>query len=79
MSATLNVGSGQTYATIQDAINAAQQGDTVVVHAGSHDENVSITVNDLTIENATGEAVEIVGQGAGFGAALTIGQDVSLS
>jgi hypothetical protein len=77
MSANLNVGSGQTYATIQDAVDAAQPGDTIVVHAGVYNENVVITVNDLTVENVTGEAVQIVGQGTGFGAALTIAADVT--
>jgi hypothetical protein len=34
--ATFNVGSGQTYATIQDCVNAAQAGDTCLVHAGTY-------------------------------------------
>ena len=40
--ATRHVGSGQPYAFIQDAINASSDGDTVFVHDGTYNENITI-------------------------------------
>ena len=42
--ATLNVGAGQTYATVSAAVNAARDGDTVAVRAGTY-------VNDFATIN----------------------------
>jgi len=50
LSATLHVGSGQTYSTIQSAVDAASSGDTIKVHPGTYHETVSISKSDLTIE-----------------------------
>src|SRR3990167_10067719 len=40
--ATLEVGVGRAYSTIQAAVNAAQAGDTVLVYPGTYNESVSI-------------------------------------
>ncbi len=48
--ATLHVGSGQTFATIQSAVNAANSGDIIKVHPGTYHETVTVSKNDLTIE-----------------------------
>jgi hypothetical protein len=50
----LLVGQGQTYATIQAAVNAATDGDTIVVAAGTYDETVNVN-----------KAVTILGANAG--------------
>ena len=46
---TLNVGPGQTYTTIQSAIDDASYGDTILVHAGIYHETLSVR-KSLTIE-----------------------------
>ena len=40
--AELHVGSGQTYSTIRSAVDAAGDGDVVIVHAGSYTEHVDV-------------------------------------
>jgi len=38
----LHVGSGQTYSNIQDAINAANESDTIYVYSGTYNENLIV-------------------------------------
>ena len=45
--------------SIQTAINGALAGDTIIVHAGTYNESVSITKSNLTLQAAPGETVTI--------------------
>jgi nitrous oxidase accessory protein NosD len=47
--ATLKVGPKEKYKTIQKAVNAAHEGDTIIVNSGTYRENVNITKSSLTI------------------------------
>ena len=51
--ADLHVGGGQTYTTIADAIDAASDGDTIVIHSGTYTENV-IVDKELTLTGQGG-------------------------
>lgn len=51
---TLHVGSGQTYSTIQAAINDANESDTVYVHSGTYNENIVIN-----------KTITLTGEGSG--------------
>jgi parallel beta-helix repeat protein len=61
--ADLYVGLGQTYSTIQSAVNATNPGDTIIVHdTGTfpdYEENVDVGVNHLTIKEADGNNVTV--------------------
>jgi parallel beta-helix repeat protein len=46
---TLNVGQGQAYSTIQSAIDAAKNGDTILVGEGTYNENPLIKTNGISI------------------------------
>ena len=55
----LHVGVGQQFTTIQSAVDAAQNGDTILVAAGTYVEQVTITNKDLTIKGQ-GDATHVV-------------------
>jgi len=63
--ATLEVGPGKTYATINAAITAAAAGDTILVYPGTYNENVLIDKSNLTLKSVGGRDVTIVGPGTG--------------
>ena len=56
--ATLNVGTGLAYTTIQSAVNAAGAGDKIFVHPGTYAEQVTVQNGDLTL-TATGPGTTI--------------------
>jgi len=65
--ADLQVGSGQTYTTVQAAVDAAMPGDNVLVHAGTYAEDVTATMV------ATESARIVIGE-AGDGDVIIQGQ-----
>lgn len=48
---TLNVGSGQTYSTIQAGINASANGDTVLVFPGTYSQNLNYNGKNIVVSS----------------------------
>jgi hypothetical protein len=65
--ATINVPAD--FATIQDAVNSASEGDEIVVAPGTYNENVTWTGTGLTLRGSGGAALTII-DGGGFGAPI---------
>ena len=59
---TLHVGSGQTYSSIQSAINIANESDTIYVHSGTYSETIIIN-KSLTLTGEGGSTTTISGSG----------------
>jgi hypothetical protein len=60
--AELHVGDNETYATIQEAVDAAVDGDAIVVHAGTYEEQVVVDawgLDHLVIEAYASDVVTI--------------------
>lgn len=57
--ATLDVGTGKTYETIQGAIEHASEGDVIEVYSGTYNEDLNITKDNLVLKSATGANVKI--------------------
>jgi hypothetical protein len=68
--ATLNVGPGQTYTTIQSAINAANTGDTVLVAPGTYYENIDFKGKAITVTSSGGASVTTI-DGGGLAPTVT--------
>ena len=59
--ATLVVGPGETYATIQSAVNAAAEGDVIEVREGTYNEDVFVNAtNNLTLTSVDGPGLAVV-------------------
>src|SRR5271165_1457451 len=57
--ATLTVGPGQEFATIESAVEASNPGDTIDVNAGTYNDDFLGIYHDLTLQAVGGEAVMI--------------------
>lgn len=65
--ATLTVGPGQTYETIQAAVDAASDGDTINVKTGTYAEMVDIATPNLVLRSIDGnKAAVIEGDGSDY-------------
>ena len=68
------------YALIQDAVDAASDGDVITICAGTYTENVVLDGADVSLEGVDGAAVtNIDGGGRGSVLRVTNGQDASTS
>ena len=61
LAATLSVGPSGDYATLEEAVDAAEGGDVLELEAGTFDGGVSLNALDLTIRGAGAGATTIVG------------------
>jgi len=58
--ATLEVGTGKPYTTIQSAINVASTGDTVLVYPRTYVENIIFSGKAITVKSVNGAASTII-------------------
>ena len=54
----------EDFATIQEAIDAAVDGDTIIIAAGTYNETLSTEKNDIALEGAGNDQTIIVGNGS---------------
>ena len=73
--ATIEVGSGKPFTTIQSAINAASVGDTILVYDGIYNETIIVS-KKLIVKSVNGSGSTIIdatGRSSGFTSAVAFG------
>jgi parallel beta-helix repeat protein len=76
---TLKVGQGETYSTIQSAIDAAKNGDTILVGEGTYNENPRIKTNGISILGKNKEKTILEGGKSSSGIRIDESNNVVLS
>ena len=74
---TIYVGPNETYKKIQDALDAAAEGDTIVVRNGTYDESIQIA-KSITLR-AENKHQAIIGDGSGSEGLISIARYLSVS
>ena len=64
---TVDVGAGQAYSTIQSGINAAVDGDTVLVGPGTYYENINFNNKGITVTSSGAPPSQLSMEAAGVG------------
>jgi nitrous oxidase accessory protein NosD len=78
LAATLTVGPGQAYTTIQSAIDAASAGDTINVKTGLYNEDLVINKNNLVLKSIDGPALAEI-QGVATADVVTVGSGLGVT
>jgi parallel beta-helix repeat protein len=77
--ATLTVGPGQAFTTIQSAIDAAKNGDTILVNEGTYNENPVIKTNGISILGKNNEKTIIEAKKTSSGIRIDQANNVVIS
>jgi parallel beta-helix repeat protein len=76
---TLKVGQGEAYSTIKSAIDAAKNGDTILVDEGTYNENLRIKTNGISIIGKNKEKTFLEGGNSSSGIRIDETNNVTIS